>query len=409
MGIQCASFCCEKMGEVFYAKKNRKNLCLLYAVSFLQGMVFYAPVAMLYRQAAHMTVTQTAVTESVCLAVSVFLEVPWGILADVIGYRRTLQICAAVSFLSKIVFWKAEGFAGFLTERILLGIVTAGLSGADVSFLYQSAPPETFQKNLGIYQNLSTAGLLTASAVCTVLTGKDYRLAALLTMGSYGLAMLCSFGLERAGEEQKQGRNSFRFRDSFSGWDWKWLIFLVVTAFGQEFHQMLTVYLGQLQYVRCGAGEWANGAVYILVTVAGLAGGFSAGLTRRLGAKRVTVLCFLLAAAGCGVLAGTENFLLSVGAVLLVQVCFRMFWPLQMSIQNKRAAPGNRATALSMNSLLMNLTACSVNPVFGKLADAGLPLVMTAGFLCCLAGAVLLPFFGDKKEKRAGKEESVVR
>lgn len=257
-------------------QKNRKNLCLLYAVSFLQGMVFYAPVAMLYRQAAHMTVTQTAVTESVCLAVSVFLEVPWGILADVIGYRRTLQICAVVSFLSKIVFWKAEGFAGFLTERILLGIVTAGL--------------------------------LTASAVCTVLTG-----------------------------------------------------------------------------------------------------GFSAGLTRRLGAKRVTLLCFLLAAAGCGVLAGTENFLLSVGAVLLVQVCFRMFWPLQMSIQNKRAAPGNRATALSMNSLLMNLTACSVNPVFGKLADAGLPLVMTAGFLCCLAGAVLLPFFGDKKEKRAGKEESVVR
>lgn len=358
-------------------QKNRKNLCLLYAVSFLQGMVFYAPVAMLYRQAAHMTVTQTAVTESVCLAVSVFLEVPWGILADVIGYRRTLQICAVVSFLSKIVFWKAEGFAGFLTERILLGIVTAGL--------------------------------LTASAVCTVLTGKDYRLAALLTMGSYGLAMLCSFGLERAGEEQKQGRNSFRFRDSFSGWDWKWLIFLVVTAFGQEFHQMLTVYLGQLQYVRCKAGEWANGAVYILVTVAGLAGGFSAGLTRRLGAKRVTLLCFLLAAAGCGVLAGTENFLLSVGAVLLVQVCFRMFWPLQMSIQNKRAAPGNRATALSMNSLLMNLTACSVNPVFGKLADAGLPLVMMAGFLCCLAGAVLLPFFGDKKEKRAGKEESVVR
>ncbi|HJB17745.1 MAG TPA: hypothetical protein H9782_00540 [Candidatus Bariatricus faecipullorum] len=58
-------------------QKNRKNLCLLYAVSFLQGMVFYAPVAMLYRQAAHMTVTQTAVTESVCLAVSVFLEVPF--------------------------------------------------------------------------------------------------------------------------------------------------------------------------------------------------------------------------------------------------------------------------------------------------------------------------------------------
>ena len=277
MGIRCASFCCEKMGEVFYAKKQKKFMSAVRRVLSSGNGVLCAGGHALPAGGSYDGDADCGDGE--CLSGRVGFpggSVPWGILADVIGYRRTLQICAAVSFLSKIVFWKAEGFAGFLTERILLGIVTAGL--------------------------------LTASAVCTV-----------------------------------------------------------------------------------------------------LAGGFSAGLTRRLGAKRVTLLCFLLAAAGCGVLAGTENFLLSVGAVLLVQVCFRMFWPLQMSIQKKRAAPGNRATALSMNSLLMNLTACSVNPVFGKLADAGLPLVMTAGFLCCLAGAVLLPFFGDKKEKRAGKEESVVR
>ena len=36
-------------------------------------------------------------------------------------------------FLSKIVFWQATGFSGFLLERIMLSVVTAGLSGVDTS------------------------------------------------------------------------------------------------------------------------------------------------------------------------------------------------------------------------------------------------------------------------------------
>lgn len=59
-----------------------KNRYLLYAISFLQGMVFYGPVATLYRQ--------------------------------------------------------ARGFAGFLAERVMLSVVLAGMSGVDSSLLYQT-------------------------------------------------------------------------------------------------------------------------------------------------------------------------------------------------------------------------------------------------------------------------------
>lgn len=77
---------------------------------FLQGLVFYAPVATLYRQANGVGVFQITVIESISLAASLAMELPWGWIADRIGYRNTLVICHFLYFISKIVFWRAEGF-----------------------------------------------------------------------------------------------------------------------------------------------------------------------------------------------------------------------------------------------------------------------------------------------------------
>src|SRR5699024_11407051 len=57
----------------------------------------------------------------------------WGVLADRIGYRRTMIVCSGLCFISKIVFWQANGFADFLVERVMLSVVLAGFSGVDSS------------------------------------------------------------------------------------------------------------------------------------------------------------------------------------------------------------------------------------------------------------------------------------
>ena len=114
----------------------KKNLIIMYAIAFLQGMVFYGPIATLYRQAQGVTVFEITAIESVSLALAVLLEVPWGLLADRLGYRRTMVFCCGLYFASKIVFWQAAGFGGFLLERIMLSVVQAGMSGVDSSIVY---------------------------------------------------------------------------------------------------------------------------------------------------------------------------------------------------------------------------------------------------------------------------------
>ena len=157
-------------------------MCL---VSFLQGMVFYAPVAALYRTQAGVSLGQIALIESISWLVSLALEIPWGLVTARIGYRASLVVCCGVYFVSKLVFWQADSFGDFLTERLLLSLVTAGLSGCDSAYLYLCAGKNA-HRALDFYEALGMAGLLTASAVFALFVGDAYRLAALLTVGSYG-------------------------------------------------------------------------------------------------------------------------------------------------------------------------------------------------------------------------------
>lgn len=173
----------------------RRNIRIMYAIALLQGMVFYAPIATLYRQNVGLGVFEIALIESISLVISIAMELPWGVAADRIGYRKSMIVCCMLWFVSKLVFWRADGFGMFLLERVLLGVVIAGLSGLDQSILYCSTGEEDAQSVFGMYQNLGTVGVMAAAAVYSLFIGDDYRLAALLTAVSYGAAAILSLGL----------------------------------------------------------------------------------------------------------------------------------------------------------------------------------------------------------------------
>src|SRR5699024_10626710 len=82
---------CAKKGRSFFVQK--RNLYLMYAIALLQGMVFYGPVATLYRQAQGVSIFEITLIESISYALCIALEVPWGMLADRIGYKRTMLLC----------------------------------------------------------------------------------------------------------------------------------------------------------------------------------------------------------------------------------------------------------------------------------------------------------------------------
>lgn len=369
----------------------KNNLYVMYALALLQGMVFYGPIATLYRQAQGVTVFEITVIESISLALGILLEIPWGMIADRIGYRKTMIFCSALYFMSKIVFWQATGFGGFLAERIMLSVVLAGYSGVDSSLIYLSCEGTDSQKAFGLYSSMGMAGLLIAAAVFSIFVGDNYWLAGLLTVISYGFAMVLSFGLTEVRQTAAEETTAEPFRESFRQIfsNRKLLLFLVGVALLSETHQTITVFLNQLQYERCGLNESVIGLVYIVVTLLGLLGAYSAAFTRRVGVHRSFALFCVLAAISCLVLGFTSLALPSVISVLVLRLSNTLFQPLLADLQNRQITSRNRATALSVCGMLVNGIAIGTNLVFGALSDWNLSAAFYFGSVICTVGLLL--------------------
>ncbi|CAB1245511.1 MFS transporter [Ruminococcaceae bacterium BL-6] len=369
--------------------KPNRNIGIMYAIALLQGMVFYGPITTLYRQAVGVSIFQITVIESISLIVCLLLELPWGIIADKIGYKNTMIFCCALYFLSKIVFWRADRFAAFLLERIMLSVVVAGMSGVDISILYLSSEEGKSQKIFGIYNNLQMAGLLFASLVYSVFVRENYRFAGFLTVVSYGIAALISAGLvevKSASGTQEIHLKGFLAIVRSTVQNKRLLLFLLGVALLNEAHQTITVFLNQLQYVKCGLSDAEIGYIFIGVTISGMIGIFSERLTRRLGIGLLTAILYGMAVTACIILAAVSSAWLSVVAVGLLRISFSLFQPLQMNLQNEQVITQNRATELSVNSLLIDCVGVGTNLIYGKLADVNLSAALFTGAAFCLIG-----------------------
>lgn len=156
----------------------RRNAHIMYAVSFLQGMLFYASVSTLYRQTCGITVFQITLIESVSMVLAIFY------IAD--------------------TFWM------FLLKRVVLSVVYSGLSGVDTSIFFLSCGDENAQKVIGRNNALNSAGLLLASAVFACLPDGSYRLAAWLSLFTYGAAAVLTLFLVEVRHAPDERVNPFR-------------------------------------------------------------------------------------------------------------------------------------------------------------------------------------------------------
>ncbi|MDD3242441.1 MAG: MFS transporter [Eubacteriales bacterium] len=371
--------------------KSKRSLRLMYLIALFQGMVFYGPVATLYRQAQGVSLFQITLIESISLALAIALEIPWGAVADRIGYKNTLLVCNVLYFLSKIVFWRATGFGWFLAERLILSVVLSGLSGCDSAYLYLAAGKDGSTRAFGRYSAFGTCGLVLASLTFSAFLAKrsDYSLTGLLTVISYGVSMAATLflkDLREAPAPHTALKDRLRAVSRAVTSDKSFVLFLLGAALLAETNQTVTVFFSQVQYVRAGISQQAMGLIYILVTLCGLLAAFAHRLQKRLGERAACWLLFLTGSGACLLTALTANPLLSVLGIVLLRVSASVFAPISLDIQNRRVPAGARATVLSVYSSVMSLTAVFTNLLFGRLANQSLPLALGAGAALCAAG-----------------------
>ena len=383
---------------------QKRMIWLCYAIAFLQGLLFYAPISTLYRQTNGISIFEITLIESISLAVSLAMELPWGWIADRIGYRNTLVICHFLFFLSKVFFWRADGFAWFLAERLLLSVVLSGLSGCDTAYLFlamggKNCPERESRRIFGCWEAMNTAGLVLACVLFSWFIRENYRLSALLTVYSYGAAWLLSVFLPSVPAEITAPRPHLRALCKLLMCDRRFFLFLLGCALLEESKQTITVFLNQLQYLRSGIPPATMGICTILVTFSGLSSMQSHRLSTRLGERRTVILIFGAGGLACILMAICAHPLLSVVGMMLLCAANSAFVPLRVDLQNRHISVSSRATMLSIHSLAMNMTAVGTNLAFGALAERSVVYALLLGVGFCFSG-LFMCFQGNVLAKK---------
>ena len=96
---------------------------------FCNGMVLYAPVAILVRLNKGVSLSWFFYLQAILSFLIFLLEIPSGILTDKIGYKKSLILNQILLCLCKLIFLIGFGVTFFLLETIIEAIAATFSSG----------------------------------------------------------------------------------------------------------------------------------------------------------------------------------------------------------------------------------------------------------------------------------------
>ena len=168
-------------------------------VCFLNGLVFFAPVALLVR-------TQAGVSEHIFFLLQALLsgviflgEIPTGFITDKIGYRKSLIWAQVLLFGARSLLLAAfvsRSLALFVVEAVVEGIAMCFTSGTGSAYLYELYGENGYLAKTVHAGNFGTAGFI----ISTVAYAGIYKISGMeglliTTVVANATAVACSFFL----------------------------------------------------------------------------------------------------------------------------------------------------------------------------------------------------------------------
>lgn len=368
---------------------KKKNIYLLSIIVFLQGLIFYAPIATIYRENRGVSISQIFLIESIYMILIILLEVPWGRFADKFGYKRTLIFANFIFFLSKIIFFKADSFFMFFIERLLLAISLSGLSGCDSALLFLSLDEEdNSERAFARYDFFSILGFLLGSILSTFIINISMDLAAFYTIIPYGVAFLLSFLLK---DVKGKASESIGIINNLKCILEKRNILVLVIAIALigEVVQSITVFLNQGIYIKSNIDIKYFGIILAAIQIVKLVSIKSYKITNKIGQKTTIKFFVMLILISSFALIFIRNGFLAIISIALIATSMAFIEPIFMDIKNKSIKTVDRATLLSIYSMVGSVVAAVINPVIGFAANYSLE----GGLIACSIISVISVIF----------------
>lgn len=137
--------------------------------SLFNGLVFYAPVALLVRTRTGLSISDFFYLQVILSASILLFEIPAGILADKIGYKRSIIISQSVLLAARIILSNARSFILFAIEAVLEGFSSSLISGTTSSYIYSFYKGEEYTFISSKISNWGTIGFVISTVFYAIL------------------------------------------------------------------------------------------------------------------------------------------------------------------------------------------------------------------------------------------------
>lgn len=379
---------------------NRFNCLQLF-----NGLIFYAPVALLVRTQAGMTVSQFLLLQAV-LAIVIFAgEVPAGMVTDRIGYKNSIVLSQLLLLSARACLMAAflmKSLPLFVLEAALEGLSNVFYSGTYDAYLYGVYGEEEYLRRNTLANNFGTTGFILSTLLyyvfyaCFGITGLLFS----STISSLA-ATVCSFGLEKEKSKPKKQEkaSSDVFRTLLKSRE-LWIMMLISACLTMAMLFINFFYVDKLMAV--GLDEKLMTPIILGYSVVEL---LNARIARRINSNNQTIffaLSGLILSAGLilfGIANGTVPVvMLMLVLPLLVDVPSVILSKYENDLIDRMGADQSRATVLSVFSMGGSLPEIAMLLVSSALSGAGTAVCFIA---LGVAIVILLPiFYLDKMHKK---------
>lgn len=174
-----------------------KNKQIFYIYTILTGKMFVGTTQVLFLTNKGFSLTEIMLISTITGIGSLVLEIPSGMLADRVGYKKCISMGLAIDLIAYVFILLSNQYWHIVVYAILISMGEATISGADYSLLYESFLMLKQEKKFKDYLRKVNSKKMYVVAVLTILSGFLYNLNKYIpfaiTILLYAMAFLLSF------------------------------------------------------------------------------------------------------------------------------------------------------------------------------------------------------------------------
>ncbi len=387
------------------------NIRKFYYFKFFTVFNILNPILIFFMLDRGMTMGEILLLSAIQRVIGLIIEVPTGILSDIVGHRYNLMLGTSSFSISCLIFSVSNGFLGFLIAEVFIALAQAFISGADTAFVYESLEmynaedqyEKIFGKMRGIQFGVSATLIFVAGFMAQAAWELPFYVAAVFSMIAFGICLTLVEPTKEYRRGERTQKEYYRqyymtlknaIKISVQRVEIRW--FLIFTAIlslglvtGEDYFQA---------YIKEGLGlpVMVSGIIYtILFLVSAVFSNYTSEGIKRLGYEKMFYLIpGMVMITVLGMMVFKHNLVIIL--FILPYIASGYIPTLISGYLNRRTNPGQRATILSLRQLVKKVVYALGSPIIGYVNDywgMDTALLMTA---VILGVALVLPIIYKK-------------